>query len=572
VNCEATDVVLVVEGEDTTRRVLRDALLERGFDVVSACSAEEGCALLEQKIPAVALLDTVPPGMSGIALLERIRTSAPDTEVVMMTSRATVEMAMAAIRKGAYDFLLKPLEDPAQVVIAVDRALEKRALMLRNRALLDELGKQKRELSSAVMSLSSLVEAGRAMGEFRALPDLLDFFIALVAQELNVERASLMLLDHATMQLHIAASRGLDDVDPARIRVRLGEGVAGSVAETGQAVLVKDAERQPFGQRPNPCLSASFISAPILLSVPIKAREKVLGVINVTNRRSGEPFDEDDLRYVTGLAGQLAVAVDRAGQFEELAKTYELLRETQEQLVLTERIKALGQIAADVAHEVNNALSVTLARTQLIIRHLDEDTIDVDRIRADVDAIKRVSLQCTDGIKRIQDFTRIQQDLPRDALDLNDIVRDAVKMTRPKTRERAPAVGVKQARILLIENDAPIRDTHADALTLHGHEVTALSSGDEAAERLPYESFDLVVTDWSVTGISGLDVARRVKSVDPAVPVILVSGWSIQQDGAKILDAGVDYVLAKPCLIEDLLSTVQAALRSRDGASETSPG
>jgi DNA-binding response OmpR family regulator/putative methionine-R-sulfoxide reductase with GAF domain len=572
VNCEATDVVLVVEGEDTTRRVLRDALLERGFDVVSACSAEEGCALLEQKIPAVALLDTVPPGMSGIALLERIRTSAPDTEVVMMTSRATVEMAMAAIRKGAYDFLLKPLEDPAQVVIAVDRALEKRALMLRNRALLDELGKQKRELSSAVMSLSSLVEAGRAMGEFRALPDLLDFFIALVAQELNVERASLMLLDHATMQLHIAASRGLDDVDPARIRVRLGEGVAGSVAETGQAVLVKDAERQPFGQRPNPCLSASFISAPILLSVPIKAREKVLGVINVTNRRSGEPFDEDDLRYVTGLAGQLAVAVDRAGQFEELAKTYELLRETQEQLVLTERIKALGQIAADVAHEVNNALSVTLARTQLIIRHLDEDTIDVDRIRADVDAIKRVSLQCTDGIKRIQDFTRIQQDLPRDALDLNDIVRDAVKMTRPKTRERAPAVGVKQARILLIENDAPIRDTHADALTLHGHEVTALSSGDEAAERLPYESFDLVVTDWSVTGISGLDVARRVKRVDPAVPVILVSGWSIQQDGAKILDAGVDYVLAKPCLIEDLPSTVQAALRSRDGASETSPG
>jgi DNA-binding response OmpR family regulator/signal transduction histidine kinase len=711
VNCEATDiVVLVIEGEDTTRRAVRDALVERGFDVVSACSAEEGCALLEQKIPAVALLDTVPPGMSGNDLLEKIRTSAPDTEVVMMTSHATVELAMAAIRKGAYDFLLKPLEDPDQVVIAVDRALEKRALMLSNRVLLDELGKQERELSSAVMRLSSLVEAGRAMGEFRALPDLLDFFIALVTQELNVERASLMLLDHSTMQLHIAASRGLDHVDPARVRVKLGEGVAGSVAETGRAFLVKDAERQPFGQRPDPRLSASFISAPILLSVPIKAREKVLGVINVTNRRSGEPFDEDDLRYLTGLAGQLAVAVDRAGQFEELAKTYELLRETQEQRVCSERVTALGQMAAGAAHEVNNALSVTLARTQFITRHLDDDRIDVDRIRADVDAIKRVSLQCTDGIKQIQDFTRIRQDLPCDAIDLNDIVRDAVKMTRPRwkgrceaegravdvcfeldkipsvagsrreltqvvgslifsaveamatggaltfrtrsdsgrvrleicdtrtgtdevvrerpfeplvttqsdrqgpstsigygiiarhggtidvssvpgkgtvfrislpimdvtkvvrnMRERAPAGAVKRARILLIEDDAPVRDTYADALALHGHEVTALSSGDEVAERLAQEAFDLVVTDWSMTGISGLEVARRVKTVTPMVPVILVRGRSVQQDSAKLLDAGVDYVLAKPCLIEDLLATVQAALRPRGSGSETSP-
>lgn len=496
---EARDIVLVVEGEDTTRHILRDALEGRGFDVVTACSAEDGWALVEQRIPAVALLDTVPPGMSGIDLLERIRTSSPDTEIVMMTSHATVEMAVAAIRKGAYDFLQKPIEDPVRVVITVDRALEKRSLMLRNRALLDELGQQQRVLSSAVTRLSSLIEAGRTMGEFRALGDLLDFFIALVAKELNVERASLMLLDHDSMELHIAASTGLDNVDPTGVRVGLGEGVAGSVAETGRACLVQDAERQIGAQRPNPGLAGSFMSAPILLSVPIKACEEVLGVINVTHRRSGEPFDEDDLRYLTGLAGQLAVAVDRASRFEEPAQTHAPLNESQGQRVASERIGAVGPSAASVT------------------------------------------------------------------ADLDDIARHgghAVSSNEPGMR----------ARILLIQDNAPVRDTYVDALALHGHEVVALPNGDRAAELLPRETFDLVVTDLSMSEVSGLEIARRLKSVDPAIRFILVGDGPIRQDSAEILAAGVDYVLAKPCLIEDLLTTVQAALRPRGGASEISPG
>jgi signal transduction histidine kinase len=706
VSTEGHSVVLIVDGEDAVRHALQRTVGERGHDVAAAGSAEEGLALLERTIPSVALLDIALPDMSGMDLLEKIKARAPDTEVVMMTGHATVETAAAAIRKGAYDVLGKPFEDRARVVIAVERAMEKRSLTLRNRRLRDELERQNRELTSAVMRQSSLIDAGRAMGEFHVLPDLLDFFTALVAKELDVERISLMLLDRNTSQLHIAASRGVDDVDPHKVRVRLGEGVAGTVAETGQAFLIKDAATEPFGQRPNPGLSGSFISAPIVLSVPIKAREKVLGVINVTNRRSGHSFTEGDLRYLSGLAGQLAVAVERACQFEELAKTHETLKETQEQLVCSERIKALGQMAAGVAHEFNNALSVVLARTQFIANELDGEAVDLERVRADVRTIKSISLQCADGIKRIQDFTRIRQDPPGEAIDLNDIVRDAVEMTRPhwerpcdaegrsiemrlelgevprvlgshreltqvvgnlignaveampgggsltfRTRpeagrvwlevcdtgvgmdavvrqrlfepffttkrdgrglgtsvvygivarhggeidvssvpgqgtafrigfpitesapaspeasERSEAGRVEQARILLIEDDAPVRDTYTDALALHGHDVVALASGDEASELFPHESFDLVVTDLSMTGISGLEVARRVKTVDPSVPVILVSGWAVQQNRAKILDAGVDYVLAKPCLIEDLLTTVQQALRRRGPAT-----
>jgi DNA-binding response OmpR family regulator/putative methionine-R-sulfoxide reductase with GAF domain len=497
VDSDGKDVVLVIEGEDATRHLLHDMLEGRGFDVVTARSAEDGCALLEQRTPAMALLDTVPRDMSGIDLLEKIRTSAPDAEIVMLTSRATVEMALAAIRKGAFDFLLKPLEDPARVLITVDRALERRSLTLRNRALLDELGQQQRELSSAVTRLSSLIEAGRTMGEFLALGDLLDFFIALVAKELNVERASLMLVDRDSMQLRIAASRGLDSVDPAEVRVGLGEGVAGSVAETGRACLVQDADRLSGGPGPNPGLSGSFMSAPILLSVPIKACEQVLGVINVTNRRSGEPFDEDDLHYLSGLAGQLAVAVDRASRFEETAKTHAPPEENRAQRVGSGRIEAVGPRAAGVAN------------------------------------------------------------------DLAEVARDRGEAVS----SNAPGM---QARILLIQENAAVRDTYVDALALHGHEVVALSNGDRAAELFPRESFDLVVTDLSLSGVSGLEIARHVKTVNPAARVILIGDGSARPEHAETLAAGVDYALARPCLVEDLLATVQAALRPRVGVPQTS--
>ena len=116
-----------------------------------------------------------------------------------------------------------------------------------------------------------------------------------MSRELDVERASLMLIEQDT-ELRIAASRGITTVEADTVRVPLGEGVAGSVALSGKPFLVTDASTDDRVDKVlNPSLSGSFISAPIVLSIPIKSQEKVLGVINVTNRRSGRHFNEKDL-------------------------------------------------------------------------------------------------------------------------------------------------------------------------------------------------------------------------------------------------------------------------------------
>ena len=133
----------------------------------------------------VALLDIVLPAMNGLRLLTKIREERPEIEVLMMTSHASVETAVEAIHRGAYDYIRKPFRDIEEVWINVQRAIEKKRLVEANRALIVNQERQNRELETTVNRLSSLFEASRAMAEFTSLPKLLDFFTGLVAKELR---------------------------------------------------------------------------------------------------------------------------------------------------------------------------------------------------------------------------------------------------------------------------------------------------------------------------------------------------------------------------------------------------
>jgi CheY-like chemotaxis protein len=90
--------------------------------------------------------------------------------------------------------------------------------------------------------------------------------------------------------------------------------------------------------------------------------------------------------------------------------------------------------------------------------------------------------------------------------------------------------------------------------------VRTATSGSEALAALEQEAYDLVITDLSMPGLSGWDVARAVKNRSPKTPVMLLSGWSVQQTEADVRAAGVDMVMPKPIGMDELLSSVQRLL------------
>ena len=130
--------ILVVDDEETTRRSLADILRLEGAQVKTAAGGEEAVEAIQQETFDLILLDLKMPGMDGLDVLRIATSTAPDTQVVLLTAHGSLESAIAALRLGAHDYLLKPAS-PTQIIRSVNGGLSRRTELLRKRNLLEQL-------------------------------------------------------------------------------------------------------------------------------------------------------------------------------------------------------------------------------------------------------------------------------------------------------------------------------------------------------------------------------------------------------------------------------------------------
>ena len=135
----ATPVVLVVDDDPDMTLMLKQVVERKcGCQVMLADSGETALEILEQWRPQVVLTDIKMPGLDGITLLKRTKEIDPTISVILMTGFATLELAMAGLQQGAYDFFEKPF-DNEHLVHAIRRALERVGLLRENRKLQEQL-------------------------------------------------------------------------------------------------------------------------------------------------------------------------------------------------------------------------------------------------------------------------------------------------------------------------------------------------------------------------------------------------------------------------------------------------
>ena len=146
--------LLVVDDEDVIASTLQEFLQTEGFDVRVASDARSALATVESFEPDVVLCDVQLPGADGLELLERLLRIRPETLVLMITAYATVENAVAAFRRGAHDYLMKPVLFD-ELLAKIDRLISLRRLERENQAL-------RRQLHSEV-SAEALIGEGPSM-------------------------------------------------------------------------------------------------------------------------------------------------------------------------------------------------------------------------------------------------------------------------------------------------------------------------------------------------------------------------------------------------------------------------
>ncbi|MFZ1701094.1 MAG: sigma-54 dependent transcriptional regulator [Pyrinomonadaceae bacterium] len=151
-----TENVLIVEDEELMRTILRQLVEGSGYQAYTADSAETALEVLSRNDIDLTLTDIKMSGKTGLALLDQIKTADPEALVIIMTAYSSVDTAVAALRKGAYDYLTKPFvnEDLLQTI---KNALAHRRLFRENRYLRRELGRQDR--FAEIVGESSQLEA-----------------------------------------------------------------------------------------------------------------------------------------------------------------------------------------------------------------------------------------------------------------------------------------------------------------------------------------------------------------------------------------------------------------------------
>lgn len=133
--------VLIIEDDESLRRVLEFSLEEAGYRVLTAREGDSGLQTFRSEQPPLVITDIQMPGISGIEVLRTIKDEAPDTLVIVITAYGSVEKAVEAMKLGAYDYLTKPF-GREELRLTVDKALSYRGLQEENARLRAELSDQ----------------------------------------------------------------------------------------------------------------------------------------------------------------------------------------------------------------------------------------------------------------------------------------------------------------------------------------------------------------------------------------------------------------------------------------------
>ena len=358
-----------------------------------------------------------------------------------------------------------------------------------------------------------------AIGAHQEVCKVFDVVLRSLEQSLGIDFGCVALYDTEPAQITITYVGEKSSALGAEIGITAGARMAVDAAALarcvrGELVYMEDLEQashSPFCAR---LLSGSLRA---LVAAPLMIEDEVFGVLLVA-RSAPQAFSTDDGEFLRQLSSHVALATQKARLYDALQSAYQDLRQTQQTVMQQERLRALGQIATGIAHDINNALSPAALYTQSLLAH--EASLS-ERSREHLAVIPRAIEDVAQTVQRMRAFYMPRGlELTLAPIDMNQLLVQVIELTRARWSNMAQEKGVVVEVIQELSPDLPkvlgAESEVRDALTnLMLNAVDALPDGGQIRLRTRLDARDgEVVVEVQDNGV-GMTETTRSRCLEP---------------------------------------------------------
>ncbi|RMF81666.1 MAG: GAF domain-containing protein [Nitrospirae bacterium] len=332
--------------------------------------------------------------------------------------------------------------------------------------LLDGFHDASHELTRQILQLTSLNEISEFAARLTDLDDMLDRVLVRAMRVVNAEIGSIMRLVAAGAELELVAAYGLAVDARVGSRVRVEDSLAREAIRTGQAVVVADITQDPRFER----FHEPRYGSPSFLTLPLFARGEILGVINLSKKRDGGPFTDEDVRFLNAAFGQIGYALENARLYERVEEGYRELKALNQELrrhatdleeQVRERTRELEEanrrlreemarvaeadrvksdFIASVSHEFRTPLNAILGFSSLILSGQEGEI--PEQVRTDVEMVHQAGERLLRVVSAILDTSRIESgsfEVSRRPVPLTELLREVAEEAERLPRKEGVA-------------------------------------------------------------------------------------------------------------------------------------
>jgi len=379
--------ILTIDDDDCIRQSIKDHLEDLGFEVIEAENGEIGLALFRKEKPNLILVDLRMPKVGGLEVLETVIQESPETPIIVISGMGLLEDAIHALHLGAWDYVVKPIQDMNIVNHAIERSLERARL----------------RSESSMYQHKLEAEVARQTQDLKQANEELKKEIAIRKRAEQESQLLAQVVEQAAEAILISGSNGI---------IRYVNSAFEEISGLSQAEVI-DTHFETFLKNPD----KQEVYEDLISTLQ---KDKVWRGRLINKKKDGTAFHLD--MTVFSVYDDVAPVSNFVAIGHDVSDTVSLAR----QLRQAQKMEAIGTLAGGIAHDFNNILAIIIGQTELMeLFNVQSDTPLYQRL----EEIRKAGYRAKDLVSQILTFSR-QSEHPRKPVKIAPLLKETVQFLR----------------------------------------------------------------------------------------------------------------------------------------------